>query len=31
MNEIGEQEKIDIIVWKEGISDYIAEALSPTR
>jgi N utilization substance protein A len=31
MNEIGEQEKIDIIVWKENISDYIAEALSPTR
>ena len=31
MNEIGEQEKIDIIVWKENISDYIAEALSPTK
>jgi len=31
MNEIGEQEKIDIIVWKEGASDYIAEALSPTK
>jgi N utilization substance protein A len=31
MNEIGEQEKIDIIVWKEGISEYIAEALSPTK
>jgi N utilization substance protein A len=31
MNEIGEQEKIDIIVWKEGTSDYIAEALSPTK
>ena len=31
MNEIGEQEKIDIIVWKENITDYIAEALSPTR
>jgi len=31
MNEIGEQEKIDIIVWKENIADYIAEALSPTR
>jgi len=31
MNEIGEQEKIDIIVWKENISEYIAEALSPTK
>jgi len=31
MNEIGEQEKIDIIVWKEDISAYIAEALSPTK
>lgn len=31
VNEIGEQEKIDIIVWKENISDYIAEALSPTK
>ena len=31
MNEIGEQEKIDIIIWKENISDYIAEALSPTK
>jgi len=31
MSEIGEQEKIDIIVWKEGISEYIAEALSPTK
>jgi len=31
MNEIGEQEKIDIIVWKEEISAYIAEALSPTK
>ena len=31
MNEIGEQEKIDIIVWKEAIADYIAEALSPTK
>jgi transcription termination/antitermination protein NusA len=31
MNEIGEQEKIDIIVWKENVSDYIAEALSPTK
>lgn len=31
MGEIGEQEKIDIIVWKENIQDYIAEALSPTK
>lgn len=31
VNEIGEQEKIDIIVWKENIQDYIAEALSPTK
>ena len=31
VNEIGEQEKIDIIVWKDNISEYIAEALSPTK
>jgi N utilization substance protein A len=31
MNEIGDQEKIDIIVWKEDISEYISEALSPTK
>jgi N utilization substance protein A len=31
MNEIGEQEKIDIIVWKDNVRDYIAEALSPTK
>jgi transcription termination/antitermination protein NusA len=31
MNEIGDQEKIDIIVWKENISEYISEALSPTK
>jgi N utilization substance protein A len=31
MNEIGDQEKIDIIVWKEDIAEYIAEALSPTK
>jgi N utilization substance protein A len=31
MGEIGDQEKIDIIVWKENISDYISEALSPTN
>ena len=31
MSEVGEQEKIDIIVWKEDSADYIAEALSPTK
>jgi N utilization substance protein A len=31
MNEIGDQEKIDIIVWKEDIAEYISEALSPTK
>lgn len=31
VSEVGEQEKIDIIIWKENISDYIAEALSPTK
>jgi N utilization substance protein A len=31
MGEIGEQEKIDIIVWKENPSEYISEALSPTK
>lgn len=31
MSEVGEQEKIDIIVWKEGPAEYISEALSPTR
>jgi N utilization substance protein A len=31
VNEIGEQEKIDIIVWKENTAEYIAEALSPTK
>jgi N utilization substance protein A len=31
MSEIGEQEKIDIIVWKEDSNEYIAEALSPTK
>lgn len=31
MSEVGEQEKIDIIVWKEKPSEYIAEALSPTK
>ncbi len=31
MNEIGEQEKIDIIVWKDNTTEFIAEALSPTK
>jgi N utilization substance protein A len=31
VSEIGEQEKIDIIVWKDNSSEYIAEALSPTK
>lgn len=31
VSEVGEQEKIDIIVWKEDPAEYIAEALSPTK
>jgi transcription termination/antitermination protein NusA len=31
MSEVGEQEKIDIIVWKENPAEYISEALSPTK
>lgn len=31
MSEVGEQEKIDIIVWKEASDEYISEALSPTK
>lgn len=31
MSEIGEQEKIDIIVWDEDPSTYITNALSPTK
>jgi N utilization substance protein A len=31
MSEVGEQEKIDIIVWKEDPAEYIEEALSPTK
>lgn len=31
MGEIGEQEKIDIIVWNEKPETYIANALSPTK
>lgn len=31
MSEIGEQEKIDIIVWDDNPVSYITNALSPTR
>ncbi len=31
MGEIGEQEKIDIVVWNEDSVTYITNALSPTR
>lgn len=31
MSEIGEQEKIDIVVWDEDIKNYITNALSPTK
>lgn len=31
MSEVGEQEKIDIIVYSENIIDYISQALSPTK
>lgn len=31
MSEIGEQEKIDIIVWNEDLKTYITNALSPTK
>jgi len=31
MSEIGEQEKIDIIVWDDNIQTYITNALSPTK
>ncbi len=31
MSEIGEQEKIDIIVWNEDPSTFIQNALSPTK
>lgn len=31
MSEIGEQEKIDIVVWAEDIKEYITNALSPTK
>jgi len=31
MGEIGDQEKIDIIVWSDNIEEYIINALSPTK
>jgi N utilization substance protein A len=31
MSEIGEQEKIDILIWSEDIATYITNALSPTK
>jgi len=31
MSEVGEQEKIDIIIWSDNITDYITNALSPTK
>lgn len=31
MSEVGEQEKIDIVVWDEDPATYITNALSPTR
>jgi N utilization substance protein A len=31
MGEVGEQEKIDIIVWAEAPIEYITNALSPTK
>jgi len=31
MSEVGEQEKIDIVVWDEDLKTYINNSLSPTR
>lgn len=31
MSEIGEQEKIDIVVWSDNVEEYIKNALSPTK
>lgn len=31
MSEVGEQEKIDIVVWSEDTVEYIVNALSPTK
>jgi transcription termination/antitermination protein NusA len=31
MSEVGEQEKIDIVVWNDDLKTFIAQALSPTK
>lgn len=31
MGEIGEQEKIDIVIWSEDVTTFITNALSPTK
>lgn len=31
MSEVGEQEKIDIVVWNDDLKTFIASALSPTK
>lgn len=31
MSEVGEQEKIDIVVWSDDTKEYITNALSPTK
>jgi len=31
MSEVGEQEKIDIVIWADNADEYIANALSPTK
>lgn len=31
MSEIGEQEKIDIVVWSEDLKEFVTNALSPTK
>lgn len=31
MSEVGEQEKIDIVVWDEDLATFISNALSPTK
>ncbi len=31
VSEVGEQEKIDIVVWADNAVDYITQALSPTK
>jgi N utilization substance protein A len=31
VSEVGEQEKIDIVIWADNPTDYITQALSPTK